>query len=106
MGEFGTPSILCDTKDQLQSIVDAFDRGVDAGQARYNVLYGIQNGKHEPVCAITALRNIVAGESVDMGTLSFAGGAIHGWAVHVGNGAGDGYYLFLESNTEAMKNTI
>jgi hypothetical protein len=106
VGPLSTPSILCDTRAQVESIVDAFEQGTEAGTARFAELFQTMNNRQEPTCAIAALRTVVAVDSTDLGQLSIAGAELFGWIVHIQNGAGEGFYLYLESPAEALKNTI
>ncbi len=104
-GAFATPSILCDTRAQLQSIVDAFGEGAEAGAARFDELFSLPNHRHEPTCAITSVLG-VALETTELGLLSFGDSELYGWMIHVRNDAGSGFYLYLESPAAALQNTI
>jgi hypothetical protein len=73
VGPLSTPSILCDTRAQVESIVDAFEHGTEAGTARFAELFQTMNNRQEPTCAIAALRTVVAVDSTDLGQLSIAG---------------------------------
>ena len=106
VGPLTQPSILCDTSNQLQSIVDAFEKGADVGQARFVELFHTKNGKHEPTCAIVPVRLAIAVDSTPIGRIKISGQDVYGWIVHIKNDVGDGYYLYLESPMEALKNTI
>jgi hypothetical protein len=105
-GGFSRASILCDTNDQLKSIVAAFNEGVDAAQSRYTELFAKMNARHEPTCAVTAIRSSVTGETSDLGIFEVAGATFHGWSIHVANAAGDGYYLYLEPAKRPIDNMI
>ena len=106
VGALSEPSILCDTSAQVQSIVDAFEAGTDAGKARLVQLFKLMNSKHEPTCAVVAVKVAKAGGSKTLGHVKIAGTDFYGWIVHVENRVGEGYYLYLESPYEALKNTI
>ena len=106
VGAFPRPSILCDTSEEVQSILTAFETGVGAGAARFAELYRKINTRREPTCAVTSIRTATAVGSTTLGRVSIAGNEGYGWIVHIKNGASDGYYLYLESRAEALKNTI
>jgi hypothetical protein len=103
---FAQPSILCDTQEQLQSIVNALGESLEAGQARYLDFFKMMNAQHEPTCAIVPVRMAVTGETTDLGMLSIDGTDYRGWSVHVGNRAGYGYYLYLETKAETLRDYI
>src|SRR4051812_19195393 len=106
VGALSKPSILCDTSAQVQSIVDAFSRGPDAGMARFIELFRLMNANHEPTCAIVTVSVAETGESQKLGHVKIGGGDFYGWILHVENRVGDGYYLYLESPAEALNNSI
>jgi len=106
VGALAQPSILCDTSAQVRSIVDAFETGTDAGKDRLVQLFQQMNNRHEPTCAVVAIQLAMTAESTDLGRVKIAGNDLFGWIIHVKNQSGDGYYLYLESPTEALKNTI
>jgi hypothetical protein len=106
IGALSKPSILCDTSAQVQSIVEAFAHGTDAGAARFFEFFRLMNAKHEPTCAIVTVSVAETGESQTLGHLRIGGGDFYGWILHVENRVGDGYYLYLESPAEALKNSI
>ena len=103
---FPTPSILCDTSEQIQSILTAFEGGVEAGTERFAELYTLQNHLREPTCAIAAIRVGLAVGSENLGRVEIGGAEFYGWIVHIENAAGAAYYLYLESPAEALRNTI
>jgi hypothetical protein len=103
-GQFSA-SILCDTQEQLQSIVDAFDEGADAAERRFEELYRRQNERSEPTCAVVAVV-AVATDTKKLGLIDLGEGKAYGWIVRVANGAAEGYYLYLESRIEALRNSI
>jgi hypothetical protein len=105
VGAFPT-SILCDTRQEVHSIVDAFDNGVEAGTTRFAELYHKVNTRHEPTCAVTSVRVATAAGSEPLGPVRIAGDEVYGWIVHLQNGPGNAYYLYLEPRAEALKNTI
>lgn len=105
-GGFEQASILCDTQEQLQSIVEAFGEGTGAAQARYSELFATRNAKSEPTCAFAAVRVAVTGESLDLGSFEIDGSEFHAWSVHIRNVAGEGYYLHLERTKDLLMNTI
>ena len=105
-GGFERASILCDTQEQLQSIVEAFDESVGAAQARYSELFAKRNEKSEPTCAFAAVRVAVTGESRDLGTFEIDGSEFRAWSVHIKNLAGEGYYLHLERTKDLLMKTI
>jgi hypothetical protein len=105
-GGFSRASILCDTNDQLKSIVAAFDDGVDAAQARYAQFFSTMNAKHEPTCAVTNIQSSVTTETSDLGVFEVGHESFHGWSVHVVNSAGEGFYLYLEPAKRAIDNMI
>lgn len=106
VGALSEPSILCDTSAQVQSIVDAFQSGTDAGAARLLQFFQLMNAHHEPTCAIVAVQGAETGAADALGQVNIAGTDYFGWIVHVENRAGEGYYLYLESPYQALKNTI
>lgn len=106
LGGFPNPSILCDTSAQVQSILTAFEEGVEAGQARFVELYERMNHLREPTCAITGVRMGLAIESQTVGWLEIGGKKFYGWIIHIENGGGNAYYLYLETPKEALKNSI
>lgn len=103
---FATPSILCDTKSELESIVDSFETSVAAGKSRFAELFNTKNARDEPACALVSLRLAMTIETTDLGRLNLAGKDVYGWVIHIANEAGEGYYLYLESFTDAIRNTI
>jgi hypothetical protein len=105
-GGFERASILCDTQEQLQSIIDAFSVSAEAAQARYAELFATMNEKREPTCAVTAIRTAVTGEAIELGTFEVEGSEFRGWSVHIENAAGEGYYLYLESSKAQLMKTI
>lgn len=105
-GGFKRASILCDTQEQLQSIISAFDESVGAAQARYSELFAKRNEKSEPTCAFAAVRVAVTGESRDLGTFEIDGSEFRAWSVHIKNLAGEGYYLHLERTKDLLMKTI
>jgi hypothetical protein len=106
VSQFPTPSILCDTEEQVQSIVDAFEEGVEAGTERFGELFQQLNHLSEPTCAITPVRVGLAVESQNLGWVDIGGEEFYAWIVHIENGAGDAYYLYLETPEEALKNSV
>jgi hypothetical protein len=105
IGFFLTPSILCDTSAQLRSIVTAFEHDAEVGRARFVQLFQQLNDKREPTCAVTAVQG-VALDSTELGRVNFGENELYGWMIHVENDAGAGYFLYLETPAEALKNTI
>jgi len=105
-GGFSRASVVCDTKEQLQSIVAAFDQGVEAAQSRYIQLFATMNARHEPTCAVTAVGTSVTRETADLGMFEVGRKSFHGWSIHVANDAGDGYYLYLEPSHRELDNMI
>lgn len=106
IGPLSQPSILCDTSTQLQSIVDAFEDGMEAAHARFTELYRTPNGRHEPTCAVVVIRLAQLVESTRLGRITIGGHDVYGWMIHIENEGGEGYYLYLESPTEALRDTI
>lgn len=106
VGEISQPSILCDTSAQVQAIVDAFERSAGEGTKKFVELFGTQNGRREPTCAVTPVPVAQTGESIELGMLQIDGADLYGWIVHIRNNAGEGFYLHLESPLQALKNTI
>ena len=106
VGQFDTPSILCDTSDQVQSIVDAFEDGLDAAHARFAELYKTMNDRREPTCAMAAVRMVTTGEFTQLGRFSIAGDEVYGWIVKVANAGGEGYILYIETLPMALENSI
>ena len=105
-GGLHRPSILCDTQEQLQSIIQAFDQGLGAAQARYGELFATMNDKSEPTCAVAAVRVATTGESIDLGTFIVDGSEFRAWSVHIRNTAGEGYYLHIERTKDLLMKTI
>lgn len=106
VGALPTPSILCDTSEQVQSILAAFGEGVEAGSARFAELYTQQNHLHEPTCAIAAIRVAIAVDSEDLGRVEIGGQEFYGWIVHIENAAGHAYYLHLETPAQVVHSMI
>jgi hypothetical protein len=106
IGEVSKPSILCDTSAQVQSIVDAFKLSPDQGKARFAELFETLNEYNEPTCAVTIVPIAEATGSIDLGKLNIDGTDVYGWIVHIRNGAGDGFYLHLETPAQVLANTI
>ena len=106
IGAFPRPSILCDTSDQVHSILNAFEQDLETGAAKFTELYRTINSRREPTCAVTAVRIGIVAASEAVGPVSIAGNKFYGWIVHIGNGVGDGYYLHLEPRAVALKNWI
>lgn len=102
-GGFGRASIVCDTAEQLQSIVDAFATSTEAAKQRFGELFALRNAVNEPTCAVTAIRRFTAGESIDLGIITMNGTAFHGWSVNIINRNGTGYYLYLEPTVAPMR---
>ena len=100
------PSIVCDTPVQLQSIVDAFKQSSKAGEAKYVELFTKKNELKEPTCAVIPVNIALTVESKSLGRLALADGEVYAWIVHIANEAGEAYYLYLESPTKALRNTI
>src|SRR5688572_20618342 len=105
-GGLHRPSILCDTEEQLKSIIEAFGKGLGAAQARYSELFATMNDKREPTCAVAAVRVATTGESIDLGTFSVDGSQFRAWSVHIHNTAGEGYYLHIERIKDLLMKTI
>jgi hypothetical protein len=105
-GGLHRPSILCDTQDQLKSIIAAFGQGLGAAQARYSELFATMNDKREPTCAVAAVRIATTGESIDLGTFVVDGSEFRAWSVHIRNTAGEGYYLHVERTKDLLMKTI
>jgi len=106
IGAVSQPSILCDTSAQVQSIVDAFKLGADRGTERFAELFSTLNEYQEPTCAVTIVPIAEATGSTDLGKLTIGGTEVYGWIVHIRNGAGDGFYLHLETPAQALQGTI
>jgi hypothetical protein len=106
IGALAPPSILCDTSAEVQSIVDAFDEGADAGKARLLELYKLMNVNREPTCAVVEVKRAMTSESTELGRVKIADANYFGWIVHIKSGAAEGYYLYLETPQEALKNAI
>jgi hypothetical protein len=106
ISQISQPSILCDTSAQVQSIVNAFERGPDQGAAKFTELFKTMNDRREPTCAVTVVPSALTAESIDLGKLEIGGADLYGWIVHIRNNAGEGFYLHLESPRQALKNTI
>jgi hypothetical protein len=105
-GPLTRASILCDTAEQLVSIFDAFEAGPDEAKSRYVELFTLRNARNEPTCAVTAIRHMTAGESSELGLIEIDGSRFRGWAVHVRNRSGSGYYLYLESERHYLDKMI
>jgi hypothetical protein len=105
-GGLHRPSILCDTQEQLKSIISAFNQGLGAAQARYSELFSTMNDKREPTCAVAAVRVATTGKSLDLGTFIVDGSEFRAWSVHVRNTAGEGYYLHIERTKDLLMKTI
>jgi hypothetical protein len=105
VGAFPT-SIVCDTREEVHSILSAFDKGVEAGTTRFAQLYRKVNTRREPTCAVTSVGSAAAEGLETLGPVKIAGDEVYGWIVHIEAGAGDAYYLYLEPRAEALKNTI
>jgi hypothetical protein len=106
VGPLTQPSILCDTSEQLQSIVDAFEESAEAGKQRLVELFNLMNSRQEPTCAVVAIQMARTSGSTDLGRLSIAGADVYGWILHVENRVGEGYFLYLESPQDALRDTI
>jgi hypothetical protein len=89
--------ILCDTREQVQSLFDASK--IDNGQGIIKVYLELneqKDDKGEPACLLSPVRAIVDAV-VDLGTgFSYTGERIHGWAVQVHSGENTGWVLFGE----------
>ena len=105
-GALARASILCDTAEQLDSIFAAFEESPDQAKTSYVELFTLRNHRNEPTCAVTAIRHMTAGESSELGTVDIEGSKFRGWAVHVRNRSGDGYYLYLESERHYIDKMI
>jgi hypothetical protein len=106
VGALSQPSILCDTSDQVQSIVDAFAIGPERGRARFAALVATINDKNEPTCALTAVPLAESAGSTQLGVVRIGDVDLYGWIVRVRNGGAEGFYLHLETPEHALKNTI
>jgi hypothetical protein len=106
VGQFPEPSILCDTSDQVQSILDAFEQSVEAGTERFAQLFEQLNHLREPTCAITPVRVGLTVSTDTLGLVDIGGATFYAWIVHIENGAGEAAYLYLETPQEALKNSV
>jgi hypothetical protein len=106
VASIAAPSIVCDTSAQLQSIVEAFEQSLKAGEAKYLALFGQKNARSEPTCAIVPINIALTVESKSLGRLALADGDVYAWIVHIANDAGEAYYLYLEPPAKALRNTI
>jgi hypothetical protein len=106
LSQISQPSIVCDTSEQVKSIVDAFQQDPDLGAAKFAEFFQTLNDRHEPTCAVTVVPAAMTAESIDLGKLDIDGEDVYGWIVHIRNDAGEGFYLHLESPIEALRNTI
>jgi hypothetical protein len=106
VGELSQPSILCDTSDQVQSIVDAFAIGPERGRARFAALVATINDYNEPTCALTAVPLAESAGSIQLGIVRIGDVDLYGWIVHLRKGGAEGFYLHLETPAHALKGTI
>ena len=103
---YPVPSILCDTREQLQSILAAFGQSDDVGVQRFVELYRTINDKREPTCAVTAVGVVKTLDVIELGRFRFGGTDFYGWSAHIRSGASEGHYLYLETVAEALKEYI
>lgn len=96
-GSFRAPMIVCDTKDQIASIVAASKAKPNGAQAKYGELNAARNARAEPICVVARILNVAVGESEDLGAFQFLGDVwAHGWAVHIGVSDGEGWMLYTQ----------
>jgi hypothetical protein len=101
-GGFRFPYIICDTRDQIQAISQAGAKSNGDLQKKFDELYQVKDDKDEPVCVVGPIKDVVIGESEDLGfSTDSAGVKVKAWAVHFGNGAGQWWMLYAERPEEA-----
>lgn len=106
IGPLSHPSIVCDTSAQVESIVAAFGVSPGRGIEKYSEFFALKNSRREPTCAVTAVPVALAAEYTDLGVVTIGGQDLFGWILHIRNQVGEGFYLYLETRSEALKNTI
>ena len=96
------PAIVCDTKENIQTIAKA---GVDDGkkmQAAFEALVAMKDEKGEPTCTIAPPAGPFAfGENEPLGVLHTQDDTlVDAWAVHLGNENGDWWIIWAEKSKQ------
>jgi hypothetical protein len=93
--------IVCDTAEQIRSIVAAGKNNDETGAFTQFTAFAKQlNAAKEPACTIVDV-NAAADQAIELGTFSiFAATPRHAWAVHITHGSIDGWMLYTEAAPE------
>lgn len=89
-----TPIIACDTKAQMQEVVEAVKGGTL--QAKLQEMTAIRDDYNEPVCVYSPLSPVAFGESDHIGQIKDHDRTIDAWIAHVGNQHAEFYILWGE----------
>lgn len=82
-------TILCDTKDQIRTIVKAGQDGRSGMLEAYNHLKDIKNDRGERTCTIMPIGQVMVTEVEDVGVFTNPDGQkYHGWMLSIVNGSG------------------
>lgn len=88
-------NVLCDTSDEIKSIVSAPDPF-----AQFGVLNGVLNAAGEPTCAAVVINGGTVTSIEPIGVVRVHDHAFNGWIVGIHNGTYDVDALYLEPITE------
>lgn len=89
-----SPIIACDTKAQIQEVVEAVKGGTL--QAKLGEMTAIRDDHNEPVCIYSQLPPVAFGESEHIGQIKDHDRIIDAWIVQVGNSHTEFYILWGE----------
>ena len=98
--------ILCDTQEQVRSIVTANLRGSDAMRDTFLQLNGQVNGQNRPICSIQQMpHNLLSvPNSIDIGPWPENGDVLEAFTLHIQTGGLDAWFMYLAPGSLAPKN--
>lgn len=89
--------VLCNTMEQLQSIVEASKTNPEAANVIYQQLVSTPDAKGEPTCAFVELDGVAASDAKELGILRTERGEFDAVGLHVhGRDNSDGWLMVVK----------
>ncbi len=106
-GALPVSAVVCDTKEQAVSIIEAGRDNAEGMLKKYNELLNTLDARKEPTCADTPPFFMVINEREDKGISHAANGTLmHTWVVHGGNPLGDFWFIYAQAVSDAPDTSI
>lgn len=108
-GNFRLPQIVCDTREQVETIVSAGRDDPDGvlAKAKFTEYKQTINAVGDPTCAVMQVHGYAVGESVSLGQFyPLPGENMTAWATHIGNSNGAFWMLFMVDTDAVLGQSI